>query len=170
MSNNEIVRVLRILEYTGPRGAVEKQVRQSIHGEKKCLVNVSPGASHWVMIRAATIGEFPEVLMRDEPVDEPVAPTNAKPIPVNSEFAPSPIVTSIPPFSELICNFAGCAHPYATHSEEGCMVWNGNGNRYCKCKLSFGVYDINVAESFSVGGAPSWNSAPASTPDDEVPF
>lgn len=158
---SDTIRVLRILEYTGPREAVERQIKRSIHGERVIRDGSRPGDT--ITIRAATIGEFPEVLMRDEPV----VPIVAKPIPVHSEFAPSPIA-SIPPFPELICASAGCAHPYATHSQEGCMVWNGD--KCCRCEQSFGVYDNEVAKNFSVDDASSWNSAPTSTPDDEVPF
>ena len=49
------VRVLRIIEYTGKRNAVEELVSISIHGEK--IVNKGD-----VVIRVATIGEYPEVL------------------------------------------------------------------------------------------------------------
>lgn len=47
------VRVLRIIEYTGERAIVERTVSRSLHG------------SHTfggITIRAATLGEFPEIL------------------------------------------------------------------------------------------------------------
>lgn len=50
----EIVRVLRIVEYVGPRDWVEKTVQESIHGTKHL--------GEMKSIRAATIGEFPEIL------------------------------------------------------------------------------------------------------------
>lgn len=49
----EIVRVLRIVEYTGERSWVEKTVTNSIHGTK----HLGYGS-----ISAATIGAFPQVL------------------------------------------------------------------------------------------------------------
>ena len=49
----EIVRVLRVIEYVGPRDQVEEQVKRSIHGERQVREMV---------IRAATIGEYPELL------------------------------------------------------------------------------------------------------------
>lgn len=52
----DIVRVLRIIEYTGPRSLVEKQISNSIHGTR------CPG--NGVIIRAATIGEYPEIMDR----------------------------------------------------------------------------------------------------------
>jgi hypothetical protein len=57
--SQDIVRVLRIVEYTGPRTDVERQVSNSIHGEK----TFGP-AGKQITIRAATIGEFPEILGR----------------------------------------------------------------------------------------------------------
>jgi hypothetical protein len=54
----ETVRVLRIIEYVGPRNWVERVVSESIHGTKMI------GDDR--MIRAATIGEYPEILDRKE--------------------------------------------------------------------------------------------------------
>ena len=51
------VRVLRIIEYEGPRDAIERQVAESIHGTKKFTWR--GGTVH---IRVATIGNYPEVL------------------------------------------------------------------------------------------------------------
>jgi hypothetical protein len=51
---DERVRVLRVIEYIGPREWVEKTVAQSIHGTRR----VPTGGE----IRAATIGSYPEVL------------------------------------------------------------------------------------------------------------
>jgi len=48
------VRVLRIIEYVGARGAVEKQLASSIHGTKDW--------GSGVRITATTLGEFPEIL------------------------------------------------------------------------------------------------------------
>lgn len=53
----DIVRVLRVIEYVGPRSKVEVQIANSIHGTKR------PG--NGVTIRAATLGTYPEVL--DQP-------------------------------------------------------------------------------------------------------
>ena len=50
----EIVRVLRILEYIGPRAWVEETVRRSIHGER-----VMPNGGR---IRAVTLGLYPDIL------------------------------------------------------------------------------------------------------------
>ena len=56
----DIVRVLRIIEYTGTRSAVESLVATSIHGEKV----VCKGG---VTIRATTLGTYPEIMERAEP-------------------------------------------------------------------------------------------------------
>jgi hypothetical protein len=48
------VRVLRVIEYVGPRSWVEHTVANSIQGEKRIGVDT--------VIRAATLGTFPEIL------------------------------------------------------------------------------------------------------------
>ena len=50
----DIIRVLRIIEYTGPRDRVEDQVARSLHGEKRL--------PNGVTIKAATVGAYPEIL------------------------------------------------------------------------------------------------------------
>ena len=55
----DLVRVLRIVEYTGSRAVVEECVARSIHGEKRPY-----GPASAFVIRAATIGEYPEILTR----------------------------------------------------------------------------------------------------------
>lgn len=52
----DIVRVLRVIEYVGPRERVEQVVAKSIHGEKD--------AGRGLMIRASTVGAYPEILER----------------------------------------------------------------------------------------------------------
>ena len=47
------VRVLRIVQYTGPRDQVEDQVKRAIHGER--LVGK-------VVICAVTVDEYPKIL------------------------------------------------------------------------------------------------------------
>lgn len=59
MSNpQDIVRVLRIVEYTGPRDWVERTVANSIHGTK----DMGHGK-----ISGATIGAYPEILQMAAP-------------------------------------------------------------------------------------------------------
>lgn len=53
------VRVLRIIEYTGPRDMVEEQIEKSIHGTRS-FTNRHGNAN--VVIRAVTIGAYPEIL------------------------------------------------------------------------------------------------------------
>jgi hypothetical protein len=55
----DTIRVLRILEYVGPRDAVEAVIDRSIHGSRTYGL---PGRE--VTITAATLGTFPEILER----------------------------------------------------------------------------------------------------------
>ena len=50
----DIIRVLRVIEYVGPRIQVEEQVKRSIHGQKD-IGRMS--------IRVATLGAYPDVLV-----------------------------------------------------------------------------------------------------------
>lgn len=61
----EQVRVLRVVEYVGDRSAVEECVARSLHGEMR-LPNTSKGS---YTIRAATIGNYPELLV---PISAPI--------------------------------------------------------------------------------------------------
>lgn len=54
----DIVRVFRIVEYVGPRKWVEETVAKSIQGERP----VGPNK----VIRAATLGTYPEILSDDD--------------------------------------------------------------------------------------------------------
>lgn len=51
------IRVLRIIEYTGDRSKVEQTVEKSIHGTK---------VTRGMTIRAATIGDYPEILVSSD--------------------------------------------------------------------------------------------------------
>lgn len=53
--SEDTVRVLRIIEYVGKRSQIEKQIANSIHGERTF-------GYPEITIRAATIGTYPEVL------------------------------------------------------------------------------------------------------------
>lgn len=65
----DIVRILRVIEYTGTREAVETQVANSMYGEKTFM---RPAGR--VTIRVATLGTFPEILTKAYQVWPPVAP------------------------------------------------------------------------------------------------
>jgi hypothetical protein len=58
----DIVRVLRVIEYSGPRPCVEAQVDKSLHGEKRL--------PNGVIIRAATIGIYPEIITNLPVIEE----------------------------------------------------------------------------------------------------
>jgi len=56
------IRVLRVLEYEGPRGLVESTIERSIQGLKEFGK---------LTIRAATVGNYPEILTQmDEVIDD----------------------------------------------------------------------------------------------------
>ena len=57
-NSQDIVRVLRVIEYVGPRADVEAQIKGSLHGER----NGRGGC----IIKAATVGTFPEILNGSE--------------------------------------------------------------------------------------------------------
>ena len=52
---DDIIRVLRLVEYVGPRRKIEQQIENSLHGTKRF---------NEITIRATTIGEFPEIMER----------------------------------------------------------------------------------------------------------
>jgi len=54
----EIVRVLRIIEYTGPRQMVEDQIANSLQNGEKRIGSMT--------IRIATVGGYPEILGGNE--------------------------------------------------------------------------------------------------------
>ena len=58
---SDIVRVLRVIEYIGPREVMEKQVRLSLRDG----THVPHGN---MTIKVATVGDFPEVLGRARPI------------------------------------------------------------------------------------------------------
>ena len=54
---SDIVRVIRIVQYVGPRESVEKQIAKSIQGSQICGPREGP-----IVISAITLGIFPETL------------------------------------------------------------------------------------------------------------
>ena len=58
----DTIRILRIVEYVGPREGVEDIVAGSIHGTRTIS-----RPSGYVSIRASTIGAFPEILEHQPP-------------------------------------------------------------------------------------------------------
>lgn len=72
----DIIRVLRIIEYVGPRSWIEKQLSRSITGTRIFY----PGTQ----IHVVTIGEFPEILgkvvmeARDEAIEDALGFNNVR--------------------------------------------------------------------------------------------
>lgn len=54
----DIIRVLRITEYVGPRKATEKQISESLHGSKYI-------PSTGVTITSTTLGTYPEIISKE---------------------------------------------------------------------------------------------------------
>lgn len=65
----DIIRVMRLVEYIGPRDLVEEQVAKSLHGSKTLHEHLHPGYDannrkcSALVIRATTLGVFPEVVI-----------------------------------------------------------------------------------------------------------
>lgn len=68
---SDIVRVLRVIEYVGPRDKVERQVARSIHGTL-----VVPGTPEGISITGATVGDYPERLAIARATEENRDPKN----------------------------------------------------------------------------------------------
>lgn len=60
------IRVLRLVEYVGPRDQVEKQIALSLHGTRFGMGRPNDQA---VMITAVTLGVIPEVLDPNRPLE-----------------------------------------------------------------------------------------------------
>lgn len=70
-AREDTVRVLRVIEYVGPRAWVERTISDSINGTKILQVG-----GQICKINAATIGEYPEIL-KDLPPSKPDKPPSA---------------------------------------------------------------------------------------------
>lgn len=57
----DIIRVLRLIEYVGPRDLVEEQLFKSIHGTR----TIDKPDKRSITIRAVTLGEVSEILGRE---------------------------------------------------------------------------------------------------------
>jgi hypothetical protein len=72
----DIVRVIRLIEYQGPRSKVERQVAQSIHGYRWGLKDAGtfaePSIHNAVKITAVTLGTYPDVI---EPARQEYSPS-----------------------------------------------------------------------------------------------
>ena len=72
----DIVRVIRIIEYVGPRSKVEKQIKLSVHGTKD--------HGNGVRITAVTLGEYPEIMAAAQDAEERSNPDGDHKQPINS--------------------------------------------------------------------------------------
>lgn len=61
------IRVIRILEYVGPRNCVEEILMKSIHGAKVIeRYSSAEGTYGRVTISASTLGLYPEIMKRGD--------------------------------------------------------------------------------------------------------
>lgn len=71
----DTIRVLRLIEYEGPRSLVERQVACSIHGTRMGMEGAPLTGIGWprhsVRITATTLGEFAEVIEEARRVPAP---------------------------------------------------------------------------------------------------
>ena len=61
-SNEDIIRVFRLVTYTGPRSMVDKQLENSIHGSQRVIQQ-----GKVMTINATSIGTFPDLLKHADP-------------------------------------------------------------------------------------------------------
>lgn len=61
-NNQERIRVLRLIEYEGPRHLVEKQVEKSVHGTRLGIRDGILDGGRYVRITAVTLGIYPEII------------------------------------------------------------------------------------------------------------
>lgn len=57
----DIVRVIRIIEFVGPRNMIEKQVARSVHGVREF--------GNGCKITAVTLGTYPEIILHHLPME-----------------------------------------------------------------------------------------------------
>lgn len=67
-AGEEIVRVLRLVQYEGPRAQVEKQLENSIHGTR---FGYGAKPSERVKITAVTLDQFPQVMREGTETPDP---------------------------------------------------------------------------------------------------
>jgi hypothetical protein len=67
----DIVRVLRLIEYVGPRDWVEATLRSSIHGQK-ALSSIIEGKTPTRYITAVTLTQYPEILNKANSQNDPL--------------------------------------------------------------------------------------------------
>jgi hypothetical protein len=67
----DIIRVLRLIEYEGPRDLVEKQLKMSLHGTRNGIQDKESS----VRITAVTLDQFPQVLSEAQQIPCPKAMT-----------------------------------------------------------------------------------------------
>lgn len=60
---SDIVRVMRLIIYEGPREAVEDIIKRSVHGTRP-----SYSTGKGVAITATTLNEFPEIIRKHEEI------------------------------------------------------------------------------------------------------
>lgn len=67
-TRDDVVRVLRVIEYVGTRKKVEACLQRSIHGSKILPVHSN---GEFLSIFVSTVGVVPEIRMTAESMDEP---------------------------------------------------------------------------------------------------
>ena len=83
----DIIRVLRLYAFEGPRTAVETQVRNSIHGTKN-VVDLG-GFNNGLKITAITLDPFPGVVVKSEELTKAFEAGVVSTIPVHQPPEPT---------------------------------------------------------------------------------
>lgn len=76
---DDIIRVLKIIEYVGPRSVVESQLSRSLGDGTKVF-----GPNNSMTIRIATVGSYPEILAATK--EECNKPAEEKYVAVEGDF------------------------------------------------------------------------------------
>lgn len=163
----DTVRVLRILEYVGPRSTIEKNLERTavpLNGE-----HVYGVGDKETRIRSAILGSFPEILERaqqqpkpwygDEPLSRSGLGTNATPTPASADPAVALNPPGQPDERPLVDEAAVMAAPVSAPAPERPRRWLSPAHP--KVQISDGVL-TNEHGTFRVGSVykyrPKWGT------------
>jgi len=70
--STDIIRVLRLVEYEGPRDLVEEQLKGSVYGTRRGISRKG-NIGEYVRVTATTLGIYPEVIEEARRISAPQA-------------------------------------------------------------------------------------------------
>lgn len=123
------VRVLRMIEYTGPRKKIEVQITRSLHGTRDY--------GNGVQITAVTVGEYPEVLeqakltppatLSPQVPQVPQVPPIAPPLFFGDEDEEAGLGSRITPITVADAYTQGCTCRIGRKADPDCPIHRGLG-------------------------------------------